>query len=217
MRISVPAMLAILLLGGLVGLATAQDFDAPPPSGEPSADTAVRRRPPVRSTSFASLIDDRKGHRLLVEYPWSRHREASIEIRLVTGEQPSVEGIRPMAFVAKHFHGDVRMQIYNVQDAGAGGVVIRNLEVDSEKFEVLGGMTPLGNPATCVVRNYIPAEPPTGAYAIYCQLRPWALSDRLLSIELPKRYFADPGKMKIWFLRGREILWEQTLDWPGVK
>ena len=211
------ALLFTALFFGGSGPASGQvpDPNAPPPNESFAAPTASPKGD--GQTSFAALFAERGGHRLMVEYPWSRHQDASIEVRLVTGERPTVAGLRPLAFAANHFHGNIRMQIYNVQDAGAGGVVIRTLEVEDAKYEVLGGLTPLGQPATCIARKFVPAEPPKGAHAVYCLLQPWSINRKLLSIELPKKYFAEPGKMKVWFLRGSEILWEQTLDWPGVK
>ncbi len=211
-----PALFFLLAVCAAPAAAPAADSNSPPLLAEShSTPTAQPTAPP--STSFVTLFDGRGGRRLLVEYPWSRHRDVSIELRLVTGEQPSVAGVRPLGFVAKHFHGDIRKQIYDVQDAGAGGVVVRTFEVDGADYEILGGRTSLGGTATCIVREYPKAEPPPGAHAVYCLLPSWSINRKLLSIDLPEAHFAETGQMKVWFLRGDTILWSQTLDWPGAK
>jgi len=214
-RFPAAAVSIALMLASLAAAQGPPAFQTFPPAGDSPATQANRR--PDRQTSFVSLFTGRGGPRLLVDYPWSRHRDASVEVRLVTGEEPSVEGLRPLGFAAEHFQGEKRMQVYDVQDAGAGGVVIRTLEAGGMKYEILGSLTDSGKPASCIARKFPKAEPPPGAYAVYCVLSGWSINSKLLSLELPPEYFAEPGKLKIWFLRGDTILWSQTLDWPGTK
>jgi hypothetical protein len=48
-------------------------------------------------------------------------------------------------------------------------------------------------------------------------LAPWRIDDRTLSIDFPPDYFDKPGKMRVWFLRGDKIIWDDELSWPGRK
>jgi hypothetical protein len=193
------------------------DVDAAAPPLEP-VPSPTAGKPAEKETSFASLFAGRGGRRvLLVDYPWARHDDASIEIRLLSGEAPGAEEIRPLGFVARHFRGKVRMKVFDVQDAAATGDTARPLTVDETEFEIVGSRTSLGSQAVYLVRSIPPQESPPGAAAVYCLLPAWSINRGLLHLDLPREHFAPAGKLRVWFLRGRDILWAQTLEWPGMK
>jgi len=193
------------------------DFEAAAPPFEPLPSPAARK-PAEKEASYASLFVSRGGRRvLLVDYPWARHDDASIEIRLLSGEAPGIDKVRPLGFVARHFRGKVRMKVYDVQDAAATGDTSRPLTVDETEFEIIGSRSSLGSQAVYLVRTIPPQESPPGATAVYCLLPAWSINRGLLHLDLPREQFAPAGKLRVWFLRGRDVLWSQTLDWPGMK
>lgn len=51
--------------------------------------------------------------------------------------------------------------------------------------------------------------------AAFYPLRPWSLDRRTLYLDLPEAYFAQPSKLRVWFMRGRDVVWTETVDWPG--
>jgi len=193
------------------------DVDAAAPSREP-VPAPMTREPAGKEASHASLFVGRGGRRvLLVDYPWARHDQASIEIRLVSGQNPRAEDLKPLGFVARHFHGKVRVKVYDVQDAAVVGEATRPLKVDEAEFQIVGKRSSLGTQAVYLARPIPPRESPPGASAVYCLLPSWSINRGLLHLDLPRRFFAPSGKLRVWFLRGRDVLWSQTLDWPGMK
>jgi len=214
-----------VFLGLATGLAAAPgaespqppDFDAAAPPFEPVPSPAAGK-PAEKEATFASLFAGRGGRRvLLVDYPWARHDDASIELRLLSGEAPGREEVRPLGFVARHFRGKVRMKVYDAQDAAATGDTARPLTVDDTEFEIVGSRNTMGSRAVYLVRSIPAKESAPGAAAVYCLLPAWSLNRGLLHLDLPREHFAPAGKLRVWFLRGRDVLWSQTLDWPGMK
>jgi len=221
----VPGTIMFVFVGLATGPTAAQaaespqppDFDAAAPPLEPVSSPAARK-PAEKEASFASLFVGRGGRRvLLVDYPWARHDDASIEIRLLSGGAPGAEEIRPLGFVARHFRDKVRMKVFDVQDAAATGDTTRPLTVDETEFEIVGSRSSLGSQAVYLVRSIPPQESPPGAAAVYCLLPAWSINRGLLHLDLPREHFAPAGKLRVWFLRGRDVLWSQTLEWPGMK
>ncbi len=51
--------------------------------------------------------------------------------------------------------------------------------------------------------------------AAFYPLRPWSLDRRTLYLDLPETYFAQPSKLRVWFMRSRDVVWTETVDWPG--
>jgi hypothetical protein len=193
------------------------DVDAAAPPLEPVPSPAARK-PVEKEASHASLFAARGGRRmLLIDYPWARHQNASVEVRLLSGEGPGAATIRPLSFVARHFHGKVRSKIYDVQDAAANSDTAEPLNVDETQFEVVGRRNSLGRQVVYLVRSIPPHESPPGASAVYCELPSWSINRGLLHLDLPGEQFAPAGKLRVWFLRGRDVLWSQTLNWPGMK
>jgi len=37
----------------------------------------------------------------------------------------------------------------------------------------------------------------------------------MLNLDLPPEYFAEPGMLFVWFLRGEKVLWQEVEAWPG--
>jgi hypothetical protein len=143
------------------------------------------------------------------------HAKPSVEARLVTSEDADRVGIRPLLFVDGYLKGEVLVDVYEAQDqaAGVGGSLA--FTKNEMAFEILGRRNSLGKPAVCVARQVPPGDPTPGAAAVFCLLEFWSLSDRLLHLDLPRQYFAKPGKLHLWFLRGDTVLWKEVVDWPG--
>ena len=53
--------------------------------------------------------------------------------------------------------------------------------------------------------------------AVFLLLDSWAINDHLLNLDLPRDTFSQPGLLHVWFMRGGEVMWEETVPWPGTK
>jgi len=182
----------------------------------PDADSAKSR--PKKPTSFVSLVTQQTGDpALIVRYPWKVHQRPSVEIRLVRGAGADLSEVRPLYFVKEFFKGVMTVNVYHCQDRAAGVPLSRPLKEKGIEFEILGRRNALGRPAVSVARRVPSDDPAPGSGLVFCLLPAWAVDERLLHLELPPKYFAPPGKLYVWFLRDDEVLWEQMLDWPGLK
>ena len=202
-----------------------------------AANSAMAQR---EETSRMAIVEEVDGDRtLVVHYPWKVHDRCSIEVRLVTGKPtkagkapPDVEEARPLYFLANLMKGDVTINLYRCQDEAAGtpqrhvftereyGGSLDDEDEDEEfteiEYEILGRRNRLGRPSVCVARRFSNDGPAPGATAIFCLLEPWAIDEGLLNLELPPKYFAKPGKLRVWLLRNDKVVWEQRADWPGI-
>jgi hypothetical protein len=207
MRTRLPLLLpwTILLLSQAVGPAAAQ----PPGNLGPGI-----RRPNV--TRGVSLGRRPSGEPFLaIHYPWKVHAQPSVEVRLVTGEDPDPSGIRPLFFIKEFMKGEVSVKIYRAEDEAAGAGAKLPLKEKEIDFEILGRRNSLGKPAVCVARRVPGDDPAPGTGVVFCRLPSWSVNKRLLWLDLPREYFAEPGKIHVWFLRADKVLWAEQVDWPG--
>lgn len=177
------------------------------------------------SDSRVSLFREPGGKLILVvNYPWKLHARPSVEVRLLGQGEPEDLKIQPMYFRWKHMKGDTTVAVYRCQDGCEDYPVsapVRDREIE---FNVLGDRNSLGTPAVCAARSVVrqevarksSAKGKPGAAAAFPLLEPWAVSKELLYLDLPEGYFADAGTMRVWFLRDDQVLWSETLSWPGL-
>jgi len=167
-------------------------------------------------TSFAHLVKERSGrHTLVINYPWKAHRQPSVEVRLVTGQQADLAGARPLFFAKQYLKGEVTVNVYHCHDASAGVATSQPLTKNEITFEIIGRRNSLGKPSVCIARHIPNDEPAPGAAVVYCLLPSWSLDKGMLNLDLPPEYFAKPGKLFVWFLRGEKVLWQEVEAWPG--
>jgi len=168
-------------------------------------------------TSYARLVADRAGRRVLViDYPWKTHQHPSVEVRLVTDEATDTRGLQPLFFTTAYLKGTVTVDVYHCQDEAAGAGARHRFTENEIYFEIIGQKNSLGRPAVCVVREVPSSDSVPGVGVVYCLLEPWSVNNRLLYLELPPERFVEPGKLYVWFLRADKVLWEEVEQWPGT-
>jgi hypothetical protein len=55
----------------------------------------------------------------------------------------------------------------------------------------------------------------TVTWAIFPVLSPWAYDAKKLCLTLPETFFSRPQPLRVSFLRGKQKVWEETIQWPG--
>jgi hypothetical protein len=186
----------------------------------PPADNSAEM---VAMASPVRVVQDASGSPLLlVDYPWARHENPSIEVRMnAPGEQDDRSRIQPLAFVDRLMKGDVTVDIYTCQEKAATLRSAKAFSSGQIDFTIIGDRNLLGMPAVCVAcrtpSTASGAESQKAPRAIFPLLRPWASDDHTLILELPKEYFASPCTIRVWFLRRDRTVWSEKLAWPGQK
>ena len=182
----------------------------------PALKTAAKAGP---ATSYVSVIKRRTGEPILVvKYPWKRHARPSVEIRVLQKSEVDDAMIRPLFFVHDIMKGKVTTAVYHCQDRSAGLNQTGTFSKDKVDFEIFGARNALGRPSVCVACGTKPieSERETRARAAFPLLDAWAVDQRTLYLELPPQYFSDPSTIRVWLLRGKDIVWTQTARWPGI-
>jgi len=176
---------------------------------------AQETKKPVPQTPFAAVVTLSAGRpAVVVSYPWSAHEGASIEVRLVAGEQPAGTQFHPIQFISRHCKGDAKVKIYRARDQAIDAPTHKSHKDPDLEFEIFGQQSTAGRAAVVVVPKLAEGEPP-GASAVFCFLESWSLDRQRLWLDLPRTGFAPPGELYVWFLRGDRLLWEEKLQWPG--
>jgi hypothetical protein len=138
-----------------------------------------------------------------------------VEVRLVTGEVVDPTAIRPLFFVSNFMKGSLTVDVFRCRDEATSGRVDKSLTEKGIALQILGQRNSAGKPAVCVARRVPSDDPAPGTAAVFCLLRSWSISKRMLYLDLPREYFAEAGKMHVWFLRGDRIVWQEEFDWSG--
>ena len=202
----------LLLCGPLIvfGIAFLADpSDAAPPVG-------------AKKTNHVSIETPAGGEPMLViRYPWTLHKKPSIEVRtFVPGEEESVR-IRPLQFRSVFMKDTVTIKVYETQAASAATRTTAEFLRHGIAFAAIGERNLLGRPAVCVTCQTEVLKPnkepfPNKArWALYPFMEPWAVNDETVFLSLPKITFTEPAKIRVFFLRDRDVAWSQTLQWPG--
>lgn len=231
----------MLLLAVAAGQALAQHT-----SRDASAGFSSLARAPVRvGGPYLSVIQDRFGDPILVvDYPWTTHQRASVEVASLPDDPAFWPEVRPLYFFARFFKGETMVAIYKCQDAAAEVGAKGSFTEGNIDFELIGRRNSLGRPLAVVAAStpveeaadasktsdilktpdvpktpeapQLPDASKTVRRAAFCLLEPCAVNRRLLQLDLPQTYFAKPGKIRVWFLRGDTLLWAEDVDWPGL-
>jgi hypothetical protein len=176
----------------------------------------------TREEGRVSVFKEPSGNLILVvKYPWALHARPSVEVRLLGQGEADDRQVVPMYFRWKHLKGDTTVAVYRCQD-GCENAPIHGSVIDGDiEFKLFGDRNSLTKPAVCVARrtgttalSKVSAQP--GSAAAFPLLNAWAVDERLLYLDLPESLFADAGRMRVWFLRNDQVVWSETLDWPGT-
>lgn len=211
---------------------------AKPPASQAFLDTLPRPKRPAPGKPASS--DPNRKHVevstypkdkpvLIVEYPWKAHSKASVEVRLLREDDPATpeweddpdtSEVRPLAFVGRIMKGEVMLAAFRAQDLDMETTVTKTFHYKDRDYEIdysiVAEKNHLGNSAGKII---FPGKPETAEpmpRVIYYPLEPWAADRDTLRLELPPEHFAKPGRVRVWFFRDDNILWWQTVAWPGL-
>lgn len=159
---------------------------------------------------------------LVIRYPWKVHARSSVEVRsYVKGEEDSPR-IQPLYFRDEFMKDEFTVGVYKAQDDSASVRVVGKMTRRDIEFTAIGQRNLFDRPSvviacrTDVVLQKDVKEPEQARRAVYPLLGPWASDDRTLFLSLPEEDFTEPAKIRIWFLRGGEIVWSEVKQWPGL-
>jgi hypothetical protein len=171
-----------------------------------------------KTTNYVSVDKTPAGENvLLISYPWRTHAKASVEVRLITDKKDFDARVKPLRFAMVRFDDDTNRRILSTFDEAVDRPSTWKAEAGGLKWEIIGHSNHFGRAATWFVNTPVKDGPHVGITAAFYPPDPWAINDRLLSLDLPRDGFDQPGKLYIWFLRGDRILWQEELVWPGQK
>jgi len=179
-----------------------------------AAEAAAPARP---SEAYVSVARQATGEPILVvDYPWKTHARPSIEVSTLPDDEAEWSEIRPLFFSAELMKGRLAKAVYACLDGSEKVPTRASLTEGGVEFEVLGDRNSFGKPSVSVAcRTQVHEIRKVAVRALFCVLEPWAVDRRRLLFDLPREHFADPGKLRVWFLRGEKVLWSETVNWPG--
>jgi hypothetical protein len=196
----------VILASFAVVAASAQDVSRTENAG---ADNAARFVSVDKTSTGATVLQ--------VKYPWRIHDKASIEVRLVTDKKDYGARVRPLRFAMLRFDDDATHRILRTLDESIDHPSKWKTKAGDLDWEIIGRANHLGHAAEWFVHTPPKDSSVVGTTAVFFPPDPWAIGDRLLSLDLPREAFAEEGKLYIWFLRGDRVLWQEELMWPGQK
>ena len=199
-------LVGLLVLRVVGGVALADEGPAYTPANSP-----------IPSHVEISAIQDQSGAPILVvKYPWSAHPQASIEVCLLPKDMPDSPAIRPLnltARLARDKDGKLVKAVYKCQDDAATVPTNVSVTEGDQDFDILGNRNSLGSAAVAVGwKTFSPDHKPLHRSAFY-RLESWAADSDTLMLDLPPEHFCRPGTLKVWMLRGDDVVWSETAPW----
>ena len=194
----------------------------------------------ARGDAFVSVIKQHTGEPILViKYPWKRHARPSVEVRILAEDEVDNPLLRPLFFVHDIMRGEVTTAIYHCQDRSEHAAQTATFSEGLKDFSVFGARNLLGRPSVCVVcretpklsaetesrlaelgdsklRSVLPLRSEPETTAVFCLLAAWAVDHRTLYLELPGEDFAQRSRIRVCFLRDKDVVWMADTTWPGA-
>lgn len=169
------------------------------------------------------LLQDHDGDLILaIKRPWKSFTLPSIEVCLLPNDMPQTAPLHPMYFLSNHLRGEVTANLYRTLDQ-ADEIPVRQPFTDKGiEFEWVGHRNSLGKAAVCVACRTEPPQKRSSedktmlSRATFCLLNYWSVERDGLYLDLPADYFSAPGRLRIWLLRDNQIVWSDTIRWPGI-
>ena len=188
------------------------------------ADTA-----PTLSSSTATSLDKYAGsfvsiaHRstgrpmLVVKYPWREHAKASIEIRQLVPDEVADPELKPLFFRDEIMKGLALVSVSNCLNSCSDVRATAEFTKREIDFEIIGDRNSFSSPSVSVAcrTKYKPTGGQTVSRAIFPLLEPWSTDKRTLYLDLPTEYFPQECLVRVWMLRGRDVVWSTIIPWPG--
>jgi hypothetical protein len=231
---SASAMLLVLLFGSSPAIGQLPRPAAPTgksAAGE-HAPAALPEKPPDAEKPAAEshgshievIIEPEGKLALAVHYPWHVHRRASVEVELRADKEAQIGHPHPLGFVAEWMKGDMTNAVYAAREQSAAGSTSKTMTLKGREFDIRGSLNALGKRGVCVVAaakrplnegllaKHIAEE---GPRTVFYLLGSWAVDDSTLRLELPHEEFSKPGTLHVWFLREGDVVWSESVHWPG--
>ena len=213
MRIPVLALTLLVASTSIPGTTRADPAD---PASVPSNGPATVMD--TYAESFVSIARRSTGQPILaVNYPWREHAGASIEIRQLASDEVDNWGLKPLFFRHELMKGPASVAISRCLDKCSDGRARAEFTQREIDFEILGDRNSFSSPSVCVAcrTKYKPTGGKTVSRAVFPLLEPWSADKRRLYLDLPTGYFPQECLVRVWMLRGRDIIWSTTVRWPG--
>jgi hypothetical protein len=209
-------LLLVTLLGfGFAGMQAVEAAAAPTDASRSRTTTATIEVAP--GDSYVSVVTQPTGEPILaVRYPWKRHARPSVEVRIVDDTEIDDPLIRPLFFVHDTMAGAVTQAVYECQERSDDVAQTGTFSENGIKFDIFGSRNSLGRPSVCVASRKETRDQPPETRGVFCLLDAWAVDRRTLFLELPGKYFSKPAKIRVWFLRGKDVVWTAVTEWPGL-
>ena len=172
----------------------------------------------MQAESFVSIARRSTGQPILVvKYPWREHAGASIEIRQLASDEVDNWEIKPLLFRDELMKGPALVSVSRCLDSCSDGPAKAEFTEGEIDFEILGDRNSFSSPSVCVAcrTKYKPTGGKTVSRAVFPLLEPWSADKRRLYLDLPTGYFPQECLVRVWMLRGRDIVWSTTVRWPG--
>jgi hypothetical protein len=166
-------------------------------------------------SQIAVVAESGNRQTLNVNYRWRVHANASVEVRLIPGDERKNVSVVPVYFRGEYFTSEVSQKVYRCLDAAADRAPVESFTKDKMTFKIVGGRNSLGNSAVYVLPYNEGSTPEKRPGAVFLELASWAVNDSALSLDLPRSVFTQSGTLVVWFIRGEQIVWQEKLAWPG--
>jgi hypothetical protein len=164
-----------------------------------------------------SVIQDQSDAPILVvKYPWSAHPQASVEVCLLPKDVPDSPAVRPLDLtgrLARDKDAKLVKAVHKCQDGAASVPTAVSVTDGNQEFDILGNRNSVGSAAVAVGwKTQTPGLKPIH-HAAFCRLESWAVDRDTLMLDLPPEHFCRPGTLKVWLLRGDEVVWSEMVPW----
>jgi hypothetical protein len=172
---------------------------------------------PVPSHAEISVIQDQSDAPILVvKYPWSTHPQASIEVCLLPKDVPDSPAIRPLDLtgrLARDKDRKLMKAVYKCQDDAASTPTAVSVTDGDLNFDILGNRNSVGSAGVAVGWKTLTPDHKAIHRSAFYRLESWAADNDTLMLDLPPEHFCRPGTLKVWLLRGDEVVWSEMLPW----
>jgi hypothetical protein len=200
------ASVGLLVFWAVVGVALADEGPVyTPPKGSISCHAEL------------SVVQDQGDAPILVvKYPWGAHPQASVEVCLLPKDVPDSPAIRPLNLggrLARDKDGKLVTAVYKCQDDAASATTAVSVTDGNQDFDLLGSRNSLGSAAVAVGWKTHTPDQRTIHHSAFYRLQSWAADSDTLMLDLPPEHFCRPGTLKVWLLRGDEVVWSETTPW----
>jgi hypothetical protein len=208
----------------------ATDSEAPTTPPKP---LLMRYARPATEESLVKVLNfyPKTAPMLEIQSPWKQYTKPSIEVRLLLPDENDTTEIRPLAFVGTVMKGELTNAVYKALEDVQETPFVRSFPTKGGEFHIFGFKNYLEREAIRIV--FQPAAVPTAAASdkakrpatdqpevpvrtTFYFLNSWAVDSETLRLELPAKDYRQAGRLRVWFFRDAGVIWQQTVQWPGM-